>query len=220
MNDQRSSGELIRRYDDVFEPVTEPDVSSRDPYSLRNTMRYSRPTERKTKRRVTESRSITSETSRHGEPSSHLTKRSHDEEDDETNDRITDKDRARTSLRQGLASADDKTSADRTTNGNHGDVTGLETSVQRRLSAGLETADVTILADANVLGGSCRGIVAEIRLLDVVPAHCDEFDQVQAKNILEIKAKLPSASVRRPSCQRRTKLLGDLKAKDLGDIVC
>ena len=81
---------------------------------------HSRPTKRETQRRIAKPRSITSETSRHGEPSGHLAKGSHDHEDDETDDGVRDEDRARASLRKGLSSADNETSTNGASNGNGG----------------------------------------------------------------------------------------------------
>ncbi|KAI6764611.1 hypothetical protein HG531_012498 [Fusarium graminearum] len=127
--------------------------------------------ERKTKRRITESRSVTSETSRHGQPSSHLTKSSHDKKDDKTDNSITDKDRARTSLGESLAGTDNETSSDSTTNGNHGDVSRLEASVERRLGARLETSNVLIFAEADIFGWWRCDIVAQVFLFDVVRRH-------------------------------------------------
>ncbi|GKT46287.1 uncharacterized protein ColSpa_06468 [Colletotrichum spaethianum] len=117
---------------------------------------------RKTKRGIAEPRGVTGETRRDGEPSGHLTETSHNKEDDETDESVRDEDGAGAGLGEGLAGSDDETGTDGTTDGNHGDVAGLEAAVQRRVGAGLEAADVDIFG---VVG---LGVVA--RFLDIVGA--------------------------------------------------
>lgn len=137
------------------------------------------PTKGETERRITESRSITGETSRHGQPSSHLTEGSHDEEDDETNDSVRDEDGARTSLGESLAGTDDETRSDRTTDGNHGNVAGLEASVKHGIRVGLDTSNVLVDTEVLLAVALTRAIVAaEVRLLDIVAGHGPLVDAV------------------------------------------
>lgn len=132
---------------------------------------YLRPAKSKTKGRITEARGITSETSRYGQPGGHLTESSHDEEDDETDESVADEDGTRTSLGESLAGTDNQTCTDSTSDGNHGNVTSLETAVKRRLGAGLKTGDVD---RAGIVDSAGFGIVAKIRLLDVRRRAFDE----------------------------------------------
>lgn len=88
-----------------------------------------RPTEGKTERGIAEPRSVTSETSRHGEPSSHLAKSGHDQVDDPADESVRDEDRARAGLRESLTGSDDETCSDSTADSNHSNVTGFKTAM-------------------------------------------------------------------------------------------
>lgn len=120
----------------------------------------------KTQTGITESRGITSETGTHGQPSSHLTKSSHNEENDEADESVADEDGAGAGLGERLTGTNDQTSTNGTTNGNHGNVASLESTVQRSVGRSLETANVAshIVACAGVV---CRlfGIVVRRRLV-------------------------------------------------------
>lgn len=96
----------------------------------------------KTQTGVAESRRVTSETSAHGQPCGHLSQSGHDEEDDEADERVADEDGARAGLRERLAGSNDQTGTDGAADGNHGNVASLESTLQRGLGRGLETADV------------------------------------------------------------------------------
>jgi hypothetical protein len=74
LNNQGGGSELIRRRDDVLEPV--------------------RPSQSKTESRVAEAGSVTGETRRVGDPGSHFTERSHDNVDEETNGGVGNEDGA------------------------------------------------------------------------------------------------------------------------------
>lgn len=89
---------------------------------------------------------ITGETRGKRQPGGHLTERSHDEEDNGTNEGVGDEERTGASVGEGSTSTDNETGSEGTTDGNHGDVTRLEAAVQRRLGRRLETTDVHVLA--------------------------------------------------------------------------
>jgi hypothetical protein len=86
---------LIRRDDDVFEPVG--------------------PSESKTESRITETSSEGAETTSNGDPSSHLTDGGHDDPDEKTNETVCNQNRTGTSLSKGLAGSDNETSTKSTT---------------------------------------------------------------------------------------------------------
>lgn len=111
---------------------------SREAYA----QQYSRPAKRKTERRVAETRGVASKTSGHGQPSSHLTQSSHDEEDDETKEQVTDEQRTGTRIGKSRASADNETSSNSTTNGNHSNMTSLETTVEGVILVESHTTDM------------------------------------------------------------------------------
>src|SRR5690348_9185258 len=102
-------------------------------------MRHLRPAKRKSQARIAEPRGITSETSRHGEPSGHLAEGGHNEEDEETDDSVRHEDGAGAGLGKRLAGTDNETGADGATDGNHGNVSRAQATVQHRVRIRLNT---------------------------------------------------------------------------------
>lgn len=185
LNGEGSGRQLIGSDDDVLEPITASEIKKSVHtisflwYFCLFLLCNVPPTKGESKRRITEARRITSKASRHGQPSSHFTQRRHDEEDNKADNRVGDEDGAGTSLSEGLASSNDETGTDGTTNGNHGDVTGLETSVQHGLLARLETADV-LLRLLVALVGATNGVetIVVVGLFDVVARRDAPADAV------------------------------------------
>lgn len=106
---------------------------------------------------------VTGEASAEGQPGGHLAEASHDHEDEGTDEGVGDEQGARAGVGEGLSGADDEACAEGASNGNHGDVAGLEAAVQLRVLGRLEAADV----DAVAGDGRVVVVVAIARLLDV-----------------------------------------------------
>lgn len=124
LNNKRSGRELVGRDDDILEPVG--------------------PSEGEAQAWIAEARRVSREAGAHGKPGRHLAEGGHDEEDDEADDGIGEKDGCGAGLGQGLARADDETGSDGAADRNHGDVPGLQPSLQRRLGRRLKPPDVQV----------------------------------------------------------------------------
>lgn len=79
-------------------------------------------------------------------------------------------------MRERLTSADDKTSTKSTTDGNHSNVTSLETTVKHGLGRSLETANLNILI----------ALVAEAALLSIIPVAGAAFARTGVNTVRRI----------------------------------
>lgn len=127
LDNKSCSSQLVRGDDDVLEPVG---VSNSE-----------------TKARVDESRGVSGESIGKGQVSGHLSEGTHDKVNNKTNKRVSNENGAGSSINKSRTSSNNQTSTQSTTNGNHGDVTGLETSMKLSLLSISEVVSV---------GGSLR----------------------------------------------------------------
>lgn len=110
-------------------------------------------TDCKTKSRIRISTAVLGDGTRQREPSSHLTETLHHAEDSNTSDSITEKNRDRTSMREGGTDSEEETGSDSATEGNELNVSGLEASLYvSKFFGSLDiTIEVSSLADVVAL---------------------------------------------------------------------
>lgn len=106
--------------------------------------------------------SVASEAGTERQPGGHLTERSHDHEDEATDEGVRDEERSGASLSKGLAGTDNQTCAEGTANGNHANVAGFEATVQSGGLGRLETTDVRHLRVGRVDLLSSKGILRDV----------------------------------------------------------
>lgn len=145
LNDKGTSGELVRSDDNVLEEVS--------------------PTNTETKTRIYKSRSISRKTIRHGNPGGHFTKGAHDHVDNETDKRIGNKDRSRTSSGQSRTGTNNQTGTKGTTNGNHGNVPCLEFTMKLVALLGFSEVRGLVVFYDNLVEGMFFGVLSVDRSL-------------------------------------------------------
>ncbi len=116
LDDQGPGRELIGGDDDILEPV--------------------RISQTETQGGIAKSCRVAGEAGFQGQPRGHFPQRAHDEKDDESDDGVGDEDRERTTAGQGGPGSDDETGADGASDGDHGDLTGLQSSAQTGVGIG------------------------------------------------------------------------------------
>lgn len=154
LNNKGTSGKLVRSDDNVLEEVC--------------------PTNTETETRINKSRSVTRETIRHGNPSGHLTKGAHDHVDNETDKSIGNEDRSGTSSGQSRTGTNNKTGTKGTTDGNHGDMSSLEITVELvALLSFSKLRDLVVFYD-NLFKGIFFGVLGVHRSLALVAFTHDD----------------------------------------------
>ena len=110
LNDQGRSRQLIRRHNNILEPIRIP--------------------QRKPQRRIAEPGRIARKAGLERQPGGHLAQSTHDQIHDEAHNGVRDEDGAGPCAGEGGTRADDETGTDGAADGNHGYLTGFETAVE------------------------------------------------------------------------------------------
>jgi hypothetical protein len=125
-----------------------------------------------------------------GEISHHLTERDHDQEANETDSAVTEEETERATVAEGTTGTEEETCTDDTADGNHGNVSRLEATLEAlrgRLDA-LSVGARVLIGGSQHLGS---GVVIIIDLLLVVGRHDEEGGGEDEPEEWEVRSLIP-----------------------------